>query len=62
MPTPRKEVLKKLKKGLDLNPDEVRYVREKIEPKYENNCSLCRLNTLINLGASLNEAFRITEC
>lgn len=46
-----------IRHGDDLHESQVSYVREYIEPKYENDCNTCRLNVLLALGVSLEEAF-----
>lgn len=57
----RATIKKKLLNGEWLSDRAVQFVRDKLEPKYTNECSLCRFNTLLMLGVSASKAFEALE-
>ncbi len=51
-------IVGRLLEGRDLTKAQVEFVVENIEPKYENDCDICRLNAMLYLGVSKEDAFR----
>lgn len=57
----RATIKKKLLNGEWLSDRAEQFVRDKLEPKYTNECGLCRFNTLLTLGVSASKAFEALE-
>lgn len=43
--------------GQKLSEDQKLYVKNEIEPQYEDKCHVCVVNTLLSLGVEPSEAF-----
>jgi len=52
-----KEIKNRLITQKNLTECQTIYVQVYIEPKYENECPICRLNVMLNLGVETKLAF-----
>lgn len=51
-------ILDRLVNNQDLLKSQIEFVKTNIEPKYENDCEVCRLNVMISLNVPIEEAFK----
>lgn len=54
-------ILQKLLENKDLSTKQIEYVHENIEPKYKNDCGICRINVMQSLGIPSDTAFDIVN-
>lgn len=50
------KIKERLEHNYNLTKTQVSWVKDNIEPKYENDCNNCRINVLLYFGYSFEEA------